>query len=487
MEQGTKLGGDEQDVSKVLEDYAHKDEVKATKLGEISEFEKSLMDTDPVTQTADDPDSTTVEDSQPPTDDSVDFSSEENVQKSVAPIEKTSDVSFEQALEGTMLDFIEGDIVKGIVRNVEKSGAFIDISYKSDGFLSNSEYDFNPANMLQENLKPGDDVDVCIDKLETKEGYVLVSRKRALVELGWNDLIRFSKSKQIIDVLVTSNVQGGLVVDYNGVKGFIPSSHLQVDNKDSMETLVNTCLSVHVLHVDRFRRKVIFSNRSVKSSAVLEDVQALIDGLEVGQTISGKVSSIKDFGAFIDIGGVEGLVHISELSWARVTHPSEVISVGQDVDVFVLGVDKKDQKISLGMKQLKPDPWIHVNEKYAVVNIVDGLITRVVPFGAFVQIEKDLEGLVHISEMANTHVNDINEYVTVGEKVKVKIIRLQPDEQKIGLSIKAIGAQSQSPSSSDQMDTVQEAPNSEKEAAEDLKSEGLSVEEEADLCVPTEN
>ncbi|MBT7088010.1 S1 RNA-binding domain-containing protein, partial [bacterium] len=168
------------------------------------------------------------------------------------------------------------------------------------------------------------------------------------------------------------------------------------------------------------------------------ELSALLEKLEVGEIREGKVSSIKDFGVFVDLGGVEGLVHISELSWARVSHPTELVNVGDKVKVFILGVDIENRRISLGMKQLKPDPWVTVAQKYEQGQIVEGTINRIVPFGAFIQIDEDLEGLIHISELSNKHIEKSEDAVTVGQKLKAKIIKLYPDEQKIGLSIKAL-------------------------------------------------
>ena len=287
-----------------------------------------------------------------------------------------------------------------------------------------------------------------IDKLETKEGYTLLSCKKAEYELMWKKMGQFLDSKETLNVRVLSVVRGGVVVTFSGIRGFVPLSHLLIDNKSALDGLVGTVLPVIVLNVDESRRKVVFSNRMAQKP-LTEDAVGLMDSLEVGQVHKGTVSSLKDFGAFIDIGGIEGLAHISELSWSRVSHPSEILKEGQEVDVFVLGVDKEKQRISFGLKQLQEDPWSKVMEKYAVGQVLDGSVSRIVPFGAFVQLEPNLEGLIHISEFSDSHVKNIRDIVKEGDQVTVKVIRLQPDEQKIGLSLKNMKSGSESDDSNE--------------------------------------
>jgi ribosomal protein S1 len=287
-------------------------------------------------------------------------------------------------------------------------------------------------------IKEGDEVQAYIVKLETKEGYTLLSRKRAEYETAWNLLGRIAKTKEQIEIQVTSNVEGGLVVDYKGIKGFIPASHVLKTAEEKLEGFLNTTLSVVVIQVERKRRKVIFSHKLARIKPDKVDLDKVIDKIEVGEVYSGVVSSIKDFGAFVNIGGAEGLVHISELSWSRVNHPSEMLKVGDNVQVFVLGVDREHNKISLGMKQLQPDPWVNVMERFKIGQVVKGKITRLVSFGAFIQLEKDVEGLIHISELSYDHIEKAEEAVKPGQEVTAKIIKLLPDEQKIGLTLKGI-------------------------------------------------
>ncbi|NBV82650.1 S1 RNA-binding domain-containing protein [bacterium] len=418
MSEGTRIGefkdAAEFNTAAVAERVVPSD-LKPTKIGEISEFEKSL------------------------------------ISESGAPVRNSDstvgqDGTFAEEMERMILDYQDGDIIKGIVRRIEKSGVLVDINHKSEGFISNSEFGFEAEESPVDNVKPGEEVNVMILKLESKEGYTVLSRRRAEYELAWNTLSRLSKSKDVVPVRVASKVEGGLVVSYNGIKGFIPASQV-IKETENLDGFVGQVMEVAVIQVDRKRRKVIFSHKVGKPRMSREDTARLIDGIEIGQVRNGKVTSIKDFGVFVDLGGVEGLVHISEISWSRVGHPSEVLKSGQETKVFVLGVDRDTQKISLGMKQLEADPWVNVAEKYQIGQVATGEVSRVVTFGAFVRLEENLEGLIHISELSNHHVEKVEDVVKPGDTVKVKIIKLIPEEQRIGLSIKALSQSTEAASS----------------------------------------
>jgi len=411
MSEGTRIGEYRNSTefnTAVATESGQTADLKPTKIGELSEFEKSLM-------------------------------GDESSSSSTAQASSdASDGSFVEAMETMILDYQDGDIIKGIVRRIEKSGVMVDIAHKSEGYISNAEFSFDPEESPANIVKPGDEVNVLIVKLESKEGYTVLSRRRAEYEMAWNTLSRYSKTKETVPVRIVSKVEGGLVVSYNGIKGFIPASQVIKEAEDSLDNFIGQIMEVAVIQVDRKRRKVIFSHKVGKPKASREDVARILDGIEIGQVRDGRVTSIKDFGVFVDLGGVEGLVHISEISWSRVGHPSEALKVGQTVKVFVLGVDKENNKISLGMKQLEADPWVHVAEKYQVGQIITGEITRTVAFGAFVKIEENLEGLIHISELSAHHVEKVEDVVKPKDVVKVKIIKLIPEEQRIGLSIKAL-------------------------------------------------
>ena len=423
MSEGTSIGKVEN-----IEDFDVKDqdvpspdnELKATKIGEMSEFEKSFIsETDEKTAISQEDNAVVAEESQ-----------ENAAKKSLkSELEKFLDEETAQ-----VFDYEDGDVIIGTVRSVEKSGVLVDFKFKSDGYVSNSELGHNEEGQV-ETLEAGQKVPFYIEKLETKEGYSLLSRKKAQMEETWDFLTQAIKEREPINVQVNSKVDGGLVASYQSIKGFIPASQILKENDLGLEQFINSTMSVTVLQADRRRRKVIFSSKATKL-VDRKSVNKIIEELEVGQIRKGKVTSIKKFGVFVDLGGVEGLIHISELSWSRVYNPSDIVSVDDEVDVFVLGVDKETKRISLGMKQLSEDPWVKAGNELSIGDVVEGQITRIVPFGAFIQINENIEGLIHISEISYEHIEKVESILNVGDSVKAKVIKLIIEEQKIGLTLK---------------------------------------------------
>ena len=342
--------------------------------------------------------------------------------------------------EKQTVNYTEGVIIKGVVRKIEKIGVMVDIKYKSEGLIPHDEISIDPAITAEQVIKEGQVIDVYIVALESREGYTILSKRRADFEVAWDEIFKSYKERKILEGKVTLAVRGGLVVDYKGIKGFIPASHVLRQSYEKLEDLVEKTIPIKTIQCDRKRKKVVFSHKIAAKIADEQGIKKPIESIETGQVLKGKVSSLKPFGAFIDLGGIEGLVHISELSWARVNHPREVLNVGDKVDVFVLGVDRENNKISLGIKQLQPDPWVSVHEKYHIGQVITGKITRIAAFGAFIEIEKGLEGLIHISELSDKPVKTPEDVVKPGDQVKAKIIKILADEQKIGLSIKELGS-----------------------------------------------
>ena len=423
MSEGTSIGKVEN-----IEDFDVKDqdvpspdnELKATKIGEMSEFEKSFIsETDEKTAISQEDNAVVAEESQ-----------ENAAKKSLkSELEKFLDEETAQ-----VFDYEDGDVIIGTVRSVEKSGVLVDFKFKSDGYVSNSELGHNEEGQV-ETLEAGQKVPFYIEKLETKEGYSLLSRKKAQMEETWDFLTQAIKEREPINVQVNSKVDGGLVASYQSIKGFIPASQILKENDLGLEQFINSTMSVTVLQADRRRRKVIFSSKATKL-VDRKSINKIIEELEVGQIRKGKVTSIKKFGVFVDLGGVEGLIHISELSWSRVYNPSDIVSVDDEVDVFVLGVDKETKRISLGMKQLSEDPWVKAGNELSIGDVVEGQITRIVPFGAFIQINENIEGLIHISEISYEHIEKVESILNIGDSVKAKVIKLIIEEQKIGLTLK---------------------------------------------------
>jgi 4-hydroxy-3-methylbut-2-enyl diphosphate reductase len=225
-------------------------------------------------------------------------------------------------------------------------------------------------------------------------------------------------------------------VDYNGIRGFIPASQVAKETEESFESFVGKTLPIKIIEINRRQGKIVLSHKIAAGEKNRMDPSKILDELEVGQVRKGTVTSLKKFGAFVDIGGIEGLIHLTELSWKRVNHPSDVLKVGQELEVFVLGVDKENKKVALGLKELQPDPWVTAAELYKPGQIVKVKIARFVKFGAFVELEGNLEGLIHISELSDQHIMKPEEAVSIGDIVDVKVLKVIPDEQKIGLSIK---------------------------------------------------
>ena len=431
MSEGTKLGEfaqtDEFKSAIRRETDAPQQDSQATRIGQLSEFERSLMSDD------------------------GSFSAHASQSKLSKEDEFSSNIDFFQnELDRLVVDYEEGDIIEGTVRRIEKSGVMVDINFKSDGFVSNSEFSYDSNQTPENTLKPGDKIRVVIVKLESKEGYTVLSKKRADYELAWGEMMQFSKSRHQIEISVTSKVQGGLVAEYQGIRGFVPASQVAIDNDEDLDKFIGKKMTVCVLQVDRRRKKVIFSAKQATGKNSKEEAARLLETLEVGQVRDGRVTSVKEFGVFVDLGGLEGLVHISELSWSRVVNPNKLVTIGQDVKVFVLGVDRETGRVSLGMKQLEQDPWVNVAHNFQVGQVVQGTITRIVTFGAFMQIANNLEGLIHISELSNSRVEKVEDVVKTGQVVEAKIVKLVPEEQKIGLSIKAL-SQSASPAASQQV------------------------------------
>ena len=416
MNEGTSIGEienienfDFKSDQNTTDDYG----LKATKIGERSEFEKEFIPEE------------IKEDKKP----AKSKPSNDDVASLKTELEKFLDEETAQ-----VFDYEDGDVIEGTVRSVEKAGVLVDFNFKSDGYVSNSELGYDEAGKT-EVLEAGQKVPFFIDKLETKEGYSLLSRKKAQIEESWDFLTNAVKDRDPVDVYVISKVDGGLVASYQSIRGFIPASQILKENDLGLDQFIDSMMSVTVLQADRRRRKVIFSSKATKLSNKQHSGK-LLEELEVGQIRKGKVTSIKKFGVFVDLGGIEGLVHISELSWSRVNNPSDIVALDDEIDVFVLGVDQETKRISLGIKQLSADPWVQAGSLFSIGDVVEGVITRIVPFGAFIRINENIEGLIHISEISYDHIEKVENILKVGETVNAKIIKLIIDEQKIGLTIK---------------------------------------------------
>jgi ribosomal protein S1 len=338
--------------------------------------------------------------------------------------------------EATFKEYQAGDIVKGTVLKVDPSGVLVDIKYKADGLILPEELSEKSFGSPEEIVKVGDAINVYIENLENKEGYVVLSKKRAEHEGRWRNAYDAYKNKTILEGKVVQVLKGGLVVDCEGIRGFIPASQVVRKGQESMETFKDKVLPVKVIDINRRQGKIVLSHKLAAGEKEKFEAYKVLEEVEVGQIRHGTVTSIKSFGAFVDIGGIEGLIHLSELSWKRVKHPSELLKIGQDLDVFVLGVDKANKKVALGLKELQPDPWVNAADYYKAGQIVKAKILRFAKFGAFAELDHGLEGLIHISEMSKEPVQKPEDAAKIGDVVEVKILRVLPEEQRIGLSVK---------------------------------------------------
>jgi 4-hydroxy-3-methylbut-2-enyl diphosphate reductase len=318
--------------------------------------------------------------------------------------------------------------------SIDENGALIDVGAKSEGTIPASELQRKGA-FPQEPLVPGQEIMVYVMSSDSGDGGLRLSRRRAEEEVSWQNLEEAFKDGRVIEAPVAQEVKGGLVVDV-GLRGFVPASQVERGYVNDLSRYVGRNLRLKVLELDRSKNRVVLSQRVVLESEHDSLCQETWATIAEGQVRRGTVKGITDFGVFVDLGGVDGLLHISELAWGRVKHPSEAVHEGEEIDVKVLRVDKEKGKISLGRKQVLPDPWEGVEAKYPVGAVIEGEVTRTAPFGAFVQIEPGVEGLVHISEVSNQHITKPEEAVNSGDKVQVKVLRVRAEERRISLSIK---------------------------------------------------
>jgi small subunit ribosomal protein S1 len=339
--------------------------------------------------------------------------------------------------EATFPEITEGEVVHGTVVRVDKDEVLVDIGYKSEGVIPVAELSIRRSINPEDEVGVGDEIDALVMTKEDAEGRLILSKKRARFELAWKEIERKADSGEPITGKVIEVVKGGLILDL-GVRGFLPASLVDIRRVQDLDEFLGQELRCKVIELNRSRNNVVLSRRAVLEDERKEMRQAILDRLNPGDVVDGTISNIVDFGAFVDLDGMDGLIHISELSWGHVNHPSEVLEIGQDVKVKVLDIDRERQRISLGLKQTQSDPWQQVLDNYSVNDVVEGRVTKVVTFGAFVEILPGVEGLVHISELAQHHVENPREVVAQGQVVQVKIIEMDAERRRLSLSLKRI-------------------------------------------------
>jgi small subunit ribosomal protein S1 len=346
-----------------------------------------------------------------------------------------SEEAFLAAIDETIKYFNDGDIVEGTIVKVDRDEVLLDIGYKTEGVIPSRElsikHDVDPGEVVA----VGDQVEALVLQKEDKEGRLILSKKRAQYERAWGTIEKIKEEDGVVTGTVIEVVKGGLILDI-GLRGFLPASLVEMRRVRDLQPYVGRELEAKIIELDKNRNNVVLSRRAWLEQTQSEVRQTFLNTLQKGQIRKGVVSSIVNFGAFVDLGGVDGLVHVSELSWKHIDHPSEVVEVGQEVTVEVLDVDMERERVSLSLKATQEDPWQQFARTHQIGQVVPGKVTKLVPFGAFVRVEEGIEGLVHISELAERHVEVPEQVVQVGTEIFVKIIDIDLDRRRISLSLK---------------------------------------------------
>jgi small subunit ribosomal protein S1 len=339
--------------------------------------------------------------------------------------------------DATIKPFAEGDVVTGKVVRIDKDEVLVDIGYKSEGVIPVSELSIRRSVDPSDEVQLGEEVDALVLTKEDQDGRLILSKKRARFERAWRRIEQAAATGEPVEGKVIEVVKGGLIIDL-GVRGFLPASLVDIRRVQNLDEYMGQTIECKVIELNRSRNNVVLSRRAVLEEERKEARQQILDRLERGEVVEGTISNIVDFGAFVDLDGIDGLIHISELSWGHVNHPSEVLSIGQTVKVKVLDIDRDRQRISLGLKQTQEDPWQRVVSTYSVGDVLEGKVTKVVAFGAFVEVMEGVEGLVHISELAQHHVENPREIVNPGDVGRVKILEIDEERRRLSLSFKRV-------------------------------------------------
>jgi small subunit ribosomal protein S1 len=339
--------------------------------------------------------------------------------------------------DATMRPFEEGEVVTGRVVRIDKDEVLVDIGYKSEGVIPSGELSIRKSVDPREEVELGEEVDAIVLTKEDQDGRLIMSKKRARFEKAWRRIEAAAESGQPVEGTVIEVVKGGLIIDL-GVRGFLPASLVDIRRVPNLDEYMGTKIETKVIELNRSRNNVVLSRRAVLEEERKEVRQQILDRLQPGLVVEGQISNIVDFGAFVDLDGIDGLIHISELSWSHVNHPSEILNIGDTVQVKVLDIDRERQRISLGLKQTQEDPWQRIVDTYNVNDELEGAVTKVVTFGAFVEILDGVEGLVHISELAAHHVESPREVVHPGDVIRVKILEIDSERRRLSLSAKRV-------------------------------------------------
>jgi small subunit ribosomal protein S1 len=332
-------------------------------------------------------------------------------------------------------NFAEGEVVKGIVLQVSESEVIVDVGYKSEGIIPIDEFRDETGKI---NVKAGDSVDVLLEKTEDKEGYVVLSKEKAEKMKVWDDVERAYQERRVVTGRVIERVKGGLAVDI-GVRAFLPGSQVDLRPVRNLDSLRGQELRMRVIKVNKKRGNIVLSRKAVLEEENAEKKRETLETLEEGKVLMGVVKNITEYGAFVDLGGIDGLLHITDMSWGRINHPSEVLNVGDEIKVQVLKFDRETERVSLGYKQLKADPWTTATLKYPATSRIKGKVVSLTDYGAFVELEEGVEGLIHVSEMSwSKKVKHPSKILTVGQEVECAVLGIDQEAHRISLGLKQI-------------------------------------------------
>lgn len=337
--------------------------------------------------------------------------------------------------EAVLIDFKDGDIVEGDIVRIDKDEVLVDIGYKSEGLIPNNELSIRKGADPMEIVELGQHIEALVLQKEDADGRLILSAKRAAFERAWKRIEESYNDQRTVEGPVIEVVKGGLIIDI-GLRGFLPASLVDIRRVRNLDSFLGQRLECKVIELNRSRNNVVLSRRAVLEEERKEERDKILTNLEEGEIVQGVVSNLVDFGAFVDLEGIDGLIHISELSWNHVDHPSEVVEVGEEVEVKVLEVDRDRERISLGLKQTRKDPWQEIVEQVEIGGQITGRITKLVSFGAFVEVAEGVEGLIHISELAEHHVETPDEIVRSGDEVEARIIDVDAKRRRLSLSLR---------------------------------------------------
>ena len=350
------------------------------------------------------------------------------------PGSESASAQSQDEIQGQVKSLTPGQIVEGLIVHLDDQGALVDVGTKSEGHVSTEDL----AGGMTEEGKPlqvGDRIAVYVVRAEDEEGNPVLSKKRADYERVWNRVIQAHEKGEVLSAMVVDRVKGGLVVDL-GLRGFLPASHVRTRNVHALDRFIGQSLKVKIIEVDRARKRVVVSHKSAVEEERQKRREKTLESLEESKVYCGIVRRITDYGAFVDLGGVDGLLHLTEMSWTRIDHPSQAVKVGDRIDVMVLRYDREKNRISLGLKQILPDPWEEVPKNYKVGDVVAGTVTRVVPFGAFIRLESGIEGIIPNAELPGERGKRATDVLAAGQKVDAKIVNIRAGERRMTLSLR---------------------------------------------------